>query len=261
MSRQKLFAVLGVVVFSVAVIGAGVALVGASTPSSPSDFTTSASDNPKETIHVGATGSAEAQPDKAVVRISIEHQSNDPSTARSKVSENVSNVKEALNELGIEDSAIRTEDFRISEARHRRPPTRDAEPETQYRARHRLSVEVADIEQTGDVIDAAIDSGSAEIHDVQFTLADDTRDELRNEALEDAMTNARGKADIVANSASLSITGVHSVSTNRIRIPRHRVGVQAMAAGDGGGSTDLNEGPVSVHASVSVTYNATQTFD
>lgn len=258
MSRQQLYALLGVVVFSVAIVGAGVALVGATTPSGASDFTTSASDEPKETIHVGATGSAEAQPDKAIVRISIEHQSKDPSTARSKVADNVSNVKAALNELGIEDSAIRTEDFRIFEAHHR-PPSRDAEPEVQYRARHRLLVEVADTDQTGDVIDAAIDSGSAEIHDVQFTLADETRDELRKEALQDAMANARGQADTVAGSAHLSITGVHSVSTDNIRIPHHRIGVEAMAAGDGGGSTDLNSGPVSVRASVTVTYNATQT--
>lgn len=258
MRQQKVLAMIVAVVFAAGLVGAGVAF--ADTPSNPSvdSLANGGSNNPTETITVGATGQVEAEPDKAVVRLAVEARSDDPATARTKVGENVSAVKAALAEIGIDKSAIRTEDFRISEDHRRLPRKPDVDRKTIYRASHRLTVEVDDVDQTGEVIDTAVDSGSAEIHDVRFTLADNTRSELRNGALENAMTNARAQADTIASSADLQIRGVHSVTTEDVRFPHHRVGLEAYAGGDGAGGTELSSGPVSVTASVTVTYNASQ---
>lgn len=258
MRHQKAIAMIVAIVFSAALVGAGVAFAG-DAPANPTaeSLANSADNQPTETITVGTSGKVEAEPDKAVVRLAIEARSDDPATARTRVAENVSAVKSALAEIGIDESSIRTEDFRIFEdhRRHKRGP--DTEPETTYRAHHRLTVEVEDVDQTGEVVDTAVDSGSAEIHDVRFTLADETRSELRNAALENAMANARTQADTIASSADLQIVGAHSVTTENVRIPRHRLRYEAHAGGDGAGGTDLSSGPVTVTASVTVTYNAT----
>ncbi len=258
MRHQKAIAMIVAIVVGAALVGAGVAFAGAAPTNPTAESLANGGNQPTETITVGTTGQVEAEPDKAVVRLAVEARSDDPGTARTRVGENVSAVKAALDEIGINESAIRTEDFRISEDHRRRPRKPDAEPKTTYRASHRLTVEVDDVDQTGEVIDTAVDSGSAEIHDIQFTLADDTRQELRNGALDNAMANARTQADTIANSADLQIVGVHSVTTEDIRYPRHRVGLEAYAGGDGAGGTELSSGPVSVTASVTVTYNATQ---
>ncbi|HKL29813.1 MAG TPA: SIMPL domain-containing protein, partial [Natrialbaceae archaeon] len=107
---------------------------------------------------------------------------------------------------------------------------------------------------SGDGVDTAIDSGATNVNDVRFTLSEETRRELRTKALETAMSNARQQADTIASSADLAIVGVHSASTTDVHVPTRSVTMEAAA--DGGG-TSLSSGPVTVTATVSVTYNAT----
>lgn len=254
MQRQTVFVLLGAIVLGAALLGAGVVIAGTAPTEAPS-LTDPSDQNTDRTITVGATGKAEATPDKAIVRLSVEARSTDPAEARTQVAENVTEVRDALAAAGIDEESIRTEDFRISED-HRPRSRRDDKVERVFVARHRLSVEVSDIDRVGTVIDAAVDSGSAQIHDVRFTLSDETQDELRSAALEDAMDQARSQATTVAAAEGLTITGAQSMSTQDSHIPHRRVQLAAMEAG-GDGGTDISSGPVAVTASVTVTYNAT----
>lgn len=253
MTQKTIYLTVGALILGAVLLGAGVVLAGTTANNAPA--IQEPKDSTDRTITVGATGTAEAPPDKAIVRVAVEARSTDPGTARSQVAENVTRIREELIAIGIDESNIRTEDFRISEDHYRRPPREDTD-EQRYVARHRLIVEVTDVNQVGTVIDTAVDSGSAQIHDVQFTLADETRIELRNAALEDAMSQAREQATTIAVTENLSITSVHTVSTQDIHIPRRHVEFAA-ADGGGGASTELTSGPVEVTASVTVTYNMT----
>ena len=246
-------AVLLVGVVLVAALGtAGVAMALTDGPSAQQNLQTDTTENDRS-ITVSAQGQAETQPDKAVVRIAVESVSPDATTARTQAAENVSAVKTALTELGIAEEDIRTADYRIYSDRDRRPPGEEpAEP--QFHARHTLVIDVTDVEAAGEVIDAAVDAGATDVQDVQFTLAEETRLTLRNEALTAAMDNARTQADTLATSAELEITGVHDVTTQDYRGPVVRY--ETAYAGDAAGGTDISSGPVSVTAQVTVTYNA-----
>lgn len=254
MTQKTIYLTIGALILGAVLLGAGVVLAGTHGTNAPA--IQEPKDSTDRTITVGATGTAEAPPDKAIVRVAVEARSTDPGTARSHVAENVTRIRDQLIAIGIDESNIRTEDFRISEDHHRRPPRKTTD-DPQYVARHRLVVEVTDVNQVGTVIDTAVDSGSAQIHDVQFTLADETRTELRNAALEDAMAQAREQATTIALTESLSITSVHTVSTQDIHIPRRHIRFAAGDGAEGGASTDLNSGPVEVTATVTVTYNMT----
>jgi hypothetical protein len=253
MQRQTI-AVLGIALVLLATLGsAGAVMALADGSSSPQSLQTTDSTD-RRSITVSANGQAEAQPDKAVLRLSVEATSPDATTARTQVAENVSAVKTALAELGIEEDQIRTTDYRIYRDDRRPEPGMEEQPEPVFRARHTLSIDIDDVDAVGQVIDAAVDAGATDIHNVQFTLSTETRQELRNEALTAAMDNARGQADTLAQSADLSITGVHDVSTTDYSGPVYRYET-AMAAG-GSGGTDISSGPVTVNAQVTVTYNA-----
>jgi hypothetical protein len=241
-------------VLAAAVGSAGMAMAltdGSADPAaaqSPGDSTDS------RTITVSASGSAETDPDEAVLRLAVTVTAPDATTARNQVAENVSAIKAALADLGIEESAIRTTDYRIYRDDHPRPTEKGEEVAPVYRARHTLRVEVADVDSVGQVLDAAVDAGATDIQDVQFTLAEDTRDDLRDQALTAAMERARSQADTLASSADLTVVGVSDVSTVDFDRPVVRYET-AMAAS--GGDTEISTGPVSVTAQVTVVYNAT----
>jgi uncharacterized protein YggE len=212
-------------------------------------------------IAVGAEGEAEAEPDAATIRLSIEARASDPGTARDRVAENVSKMREALGEIGVSEDAIQTTDFDVHrDHRRRRQREDEKEPEIRYQAEHDFRIDTS-VDQAGQVTDTALDNGASTVRDIRFTLTTDTQREVRRAALEDAMSNARGQAQTLAQRSNLSITGVQTVSTGGVDVqePRYdRAMDTPMPTESAGGSgTRLESGPVTVRVSVDVKYAAT----
>lgn len=247
------------VAIAVAVIAgagtAGVAMAFADQNASPAQTDSIDKPSPNSTITVSATGSESAEPDKAELRIVVEKRAADPNTARTDVAENVSSVTEALIAMGIAEEDVRTTDYRIGE----RPPTRyPAETETGEEpiayARQTLEVHLTDLDRVGETIDTAVEAGATEVQDVRFTLTEETRNELRNEALVDAMDQARTQADTLATQSDLTITGPNEITTQSDRMPIVRY--ETAAGGAVASGTEIDAGPVSVETHVTVTYEA-----
>ena len=203
-----------------------------------------------DTITVGASGQVQAEADRAVIQVGVVASGDDIETVREQLSSNASQMREALDEMGIDDSRVRTSYYDISTNRRYGP--RDSE-EPAYRAIHSFSITVEDTERVGEVIDTAVTNGAHEVDGVQFTLSADKREELKQEALSEAMDTARNEAGTIADAEDLTVTGVDRVSTTEYR-SRPYMAEQAALAGDGGGGTSIDSGPVSVSASVNVVY-------
>lgn len=216
----------------------------------------SAGDGPggSRTIEVGASGTVEAQPDRAVVRVTVTASGDDVGAVRERLAANASSMRAALKNEGVAGSDITTRYYDIG--RNERAERESEAP--QYRARHAFLVTIEEPDRAGEIIVAAIENGATEVDDVQFTITEDRRRELRQKALADAMDNARAEAGTLAEGANLTITGVHIVKTSDVNVRPHRQEV-AFAAADGGAgaATDISSGPVSVTAQVQVSYNAT----
>ena len=260
MTRSETVMLVSAVVIGAAILGAGVAVgsLGPANPDpgNPATESGSAPGDSGESITVSASGSAETEPDEAVIRVSVTAVRDDATAARQAVARNVSAIRSSLEQFGLADSQIRTVDYDLWEDRDRRPPQEGQEEKTRYRASHDLEITVIEIDTVGEVIDTTIDNGATNIRDVRFTLSKETRRTLRQEALDDAMGNARTQATTLAGSADLSLAGVHSVSTVEENRGVRPVALEA-AAGGAGGDTSIESGPVTVSASVVVTYNAT----
>ena len=205
------------------------------------------------TIDVTASGEVEAEPDQAIVRIAVEATADDASTARERLAANVSEMRSALADLGIADDAVATVQYDIREE-YRDQREKEARDPT-YRAVHAFEVTLNDLDRTGTVIDTAVENGATRVDGVRFTLADDTRRELHDEALRAAMSNARSQADTLAESGDLAVTGVHAIRSGETNYRPYYTETASMA--DSGGSTSIDTGSVSVTAQVQVTYNAT----
>lgn len=260
MTRRTIAVLLGALLLTASLAGAGVVL----------GDTGSTDTQPDSSISVAGSGSAEAEPDKAVLRVTVEATAENASAARDAVATDYEAVKSALLDLGVPEDQIRTVDYDLyrdeSRAEKRARETRTTEGShggdagesesvtVVYRASHELAVELDDVDAVGTAIDAAVDGG-AEVRGVQFTLDEETREDLREQALQNAMADARSEADTIATSADLDIAGVHSVETADRNVVRRYLERAAVAADSGG--TAVSPGPVRVTASVKVTYNAT----
>jgi len=225
--------------------------VGAATAVTPAEQT----DQPTKQIDVAASAEVSAQPDQAVLRLGVVATAEDAQTARDQVAANATALRSALTELNISADQIETAYYDIGEVRDRAEPERTSG----YRAVHALEVTLNDTDTVGDVIDAAVDNGANRVDGVSFTLSEEKRHELRQDALEKAMDRARTDADTLANSSGLQIAGASSISASDVHVTPYRVEQAMMASGGDGAvaSTTIESGPVDVSASVQVVYNAT----
>lgn len=243
---QSRTALLGAIVVAAAVLAAGIA--GAV---SPADVTNSRQSTGNETIEVAASGQVQAQADRAVIRVGIVTSADDVETVRERLSNNASSMREALVEAGIDRSQIRTARFDISSDRN---PRGEDSRQPQYRGVHAFEITINETDRAGEVIDTAVSNGANEVDGVRFTLSPEKRQDLREQALRDAMDAARGDADAVAAQSGLTVAGVDHVSTTEYS--RSPYQAEALAASADGASTSIDSGPVTVSASVTVVYDA-----
>lgn len=254
--RRRAFAALGLVLLLVvAGCSAGPESSGAS-PSTATDRTPATDSD--STIRVAGSGSADADPNQAVVRVAVVAVGPDAATARRRLAENASRMRAALDDIGVGDGRITTTRYDIYQDR-RRPPEEGAEPPVQYRAVHDFEITVTDPDRVGEVIDTAVHNGATEIDDVSFTLSTDRRRELERRARSAAMADARATARALAADANLTVTGVRVIRTASSGAPRPAdAGATRTATpvATPAAPSDLESGPVTVTTRVQVVYEA-----
>lgn len=234
------------------VIAALLLLAGCSAP-----LQTTGSDAAAEsqrTISTSGSGEVSADADRAIVTVAVTARADSAEAARESVAANASTMREALREAGVDDDSVTTAAYRVR-------GISDVERKTEqreivgYEAVHVFRIDTTP-DAAGTVVDTAVGNGASEVRHVQFTLTDETRTELREEALERAMSDARADADVIASSADLTVTGVKSASTGGGHAPVYEV--RATAADSGGAPTQFDAGSVTVSATVDVTYTAVE---
>jgi uncharacterized protein YggE len=241
---------LPVLVVVVAILGA--ALAGAALVTAASDDPT-AHDPANRAITVDATGEADAPPDQAVVRVAATAEGDNASAVRDALAADAETLRAELAAAGVNESAYETTEYRIHEQRHPREEERKGPA---YRGVHAFKVTLDDPARAGDVIDAAT-AANAEVDAVRFTLSEDTRTDLREDAIDNAMADARTQADAIAANGGLQVTNVATVDASQQHYrPVRYEGAVAAASADGA-DTQLDTGQVSVSYQVRVSYNAT----
>lgn len=234
-------------------VGAGLAPAEVTAPDAQSNET--AQDDTNETstatISVTATGEADADPDAAIVFLSVSATADSPDAAAQQAANNTSRLRTALTNASVDEDAVRTTDYNLYE-RDRRDPDNDT---GRYVAEQGIAVSINDTDRAGDVVDLAVGNGATSVRSVQFTLSEETRSELRNRALSNAVQSARSQADAIAGSADLRIVGVRSVSTVEPTFGPFEAADRGAVQEDA--ATRIDTGPLTVTATVEVTYNAT----
>lgn len=205
-------------------------------------------------IEVTAAGEATAAPDRATLRVGVTATGSDAEAVRDELDAGDEELRAALTEWGLDADAIRTEQYDVRESYE----TRDDPNRTRYEGVHQYEIELDDVDAVGEVIDVAVDAGADQVQRIQFGLTEETKREVREEAIANAMSNADADAAALANASDLEVSGVYEVSTTQARSDPYVAERNAAAAsGDAGGaSTAVESGDVSVRVSVNVVYEA-----
>ena len=209
----------------------------------------------QRTISTTGSGEGSTEADRAVVTVAVTARADSAEAARSAVAANATEMRDALREAGVDDDAVTTAAYRVRAVSE--PVRKSGEREISgYEAVHVYRIETTP-DAAGTVVDTAVGNGATEVHRVSFTLSDESRAELREEALDRAMSSARADAETIASAAGLTVTGVQSASTSGGYAPAYEV---RETAADSGGSvpTQFEGGSVTVTANVDVTFTAAE---
>ena len=186
-------------------VAAGVvlgALVALQLPSSAQTTTTSTPS--QRSVTVTGTATIKAAPDEAVVSLGVQTQAN---TAQGALTENAVRMTAVLNALadeGIDKSDIATSYVSLY-------PTygQNGQEVTGYQASNQIDVTVRDLSKVGRVIDAAVGAGANLTNGITFQLSD--QNQGVNQALADAVKNARDKAETLAAAGNASLGDVVTI--------------------------------------------------
>lgn len=161
------------------------------------------------TITVVGEGKVTIKPDIARANIGVEVMRKSVKEASDVNKAALESVLEALKQNGIAEKDIQTSGFSIYAERFG-PEGPLPEDQTNYRVSNNVSVVIRDLEKVGAILDAAIEAGANNIYGIEFGL--DNTEAAQAEARKEAVTNARAKAEELAELNGVTVGMVVSVS-------------------------------------------------
>ena len=207
-----------------------------------------------KTISLSGSGVATAQADQAVVNLGVETKSMTAEEAIRENAELMTEVIDAIKTLGVDEDDIMTTSYNVYAQYDWKEEGREF---TGYMVTNLVRVTVRDLEIVGDVIDAAAANGANSINGIQFSLSDAKREELKTNAYIAAITDAQDKADLIAKTLELTITGVQSVTESSytpVRSYDYGIAETSMDGAMVPSPTPITSGDLSVTVNVHIVY-------
>jgi uncharacterized protein YggE len=206
-----------------------------------------------KTISVTGAGSASDQADQAKVNLGVQVTSEFANDAISENAESMSAVIAAIKALDVDDEDIVTTTYSVYPQYDWTETGREFKG---YTVTNLVQVTVKDRDIVGDVIDKAAEAGANQINGIGFELSDAKREDLKTKAYIAALTDARDKADVIAETLGLTITGVQKVTEYSYSPVRSYEYVEEASSMDGAirASTPILSGDLSVSVSVHIVF-------
>lgn len=213
--------------------------------------------NQQSGIWVTGTGEMTVVPDIANLVLGISAQEATVAEAQEQANNAMEAVMNALDDNGIADSDIQTEYFNIY------PVTRwdDEKMEEQiigYRVTNMLSVKIRDVDNTGTIIDNVVAAGGdlIKVNSISFSIDDPSV--YYAEIREEAMADAKEKAEQLADLADVTLGKPSHVSENSytpgVVYPRASYDFEESMSGAAINTTEISPGEMDISITIDVIY-------
>lgn len=207
--------------------------------------------NAADTITMSGYAEEKVVPDTAALSIGVVVQADTAKDASDQNAALMSAVVAELKALGLEDREMQTSYVSVY-------PVYNYDKEqtiTGYSASNSVQVTTTKIGNLSQIIDRSTAAGANQIGSISFSVSDDRQEQLREDLMKQAVDDASSKANGLATSLGLKVTGVQtaSISDGNSRV-YYTAAETAMDAAAGSVSTPIEPGESTVSMSVQVTY-------
>ena len=214
-------------------------------------FTYAGDEAQAKTISLAGSGSASAQADQASISMGVEVTDESAADAISENAAKMAAVIEAVEALGVSEDDIYTSQYSVY-AQY--DWTESGRVFRGYTVTNMVRVTVKNLDDVGLIIDAAGAAGANRMDSISFELSDAKREELKMNAYVVALEDAQAKADLIAETLGLTITGVQSVSESSYVPARTYQSVAEADYAMGSAPTPILSGELTVAVSVYIVY-------
>ncbi|NLK21673.1 MAG: SIMPL domain-containing protein [Epulopiscium sp.] len=168
--------------------------------------------NKTNTITATGEGVVKVKPDIANITMGVRIENKDARTAQTKNAEKMDQVIAALKKMGIADKDIQTSNYSIY-------PQYDWEAKggskiIGYTVENTIKITVRDITKVGDVLDIGVEEGANVSSGIQLSIAD--TEKYYQEALKQAVNNAKGKATAIGEAIGVTIKIPSSITEQSV---------------------------------------------
>ena len=180
------------------------------------------SDISERMISVTGTATTSVEPDLLVITFGVETQEITAKDALDSNSQTMNNIIGAIKLTKIAEDDISTSRFNIYPVYegYEDPITKRWKQElTGYQVTNTITVETTKLDLAADIIDRAVTSGANRVDTVSFTLSPEKHLQLKDELIEQAILNAKIKAENALTPLDYSITGVKAISLSEFGMP------------------------------------------
>jgi uncharacterized protein YggE len=159
----------------------------------------------RPSIRVTGEAIIKARPDQAQINVGVVTQAPNAQNAATRNAQQLDAVLAELRQALGAGAEIKTISYSLTP--NYRYPREGGEPTlTGYTATNVVEVTLNDLAQVGQVIDLATKSGANQVQRLQFTLKDEQT--VRAQALREAVTKARAKAEVIASALGAKVVRV-----------------------------------------------------
>ena len=208
----------------------------------------------KKYITVQGTGAVTLKPDMVSLKFHVKTTDWNVNKAAEKNAVKTTNVLNSLKELGIADEDVSTYDYRISQDNSKEYPG-------QYTVQNIIVVNVRNVDNVGNVIDAAVknNTGANGISSFKYLVTDKTTALRQARTL--AVQNAQDAASLLAGASGCKIGDVVDLRedyTSSDSYGNDRMYKAVAMESDSNVATPIAEGNVTVTSNITVKYELTK---
>jgi hypothetical protein len=202
------------------------------------------------TLTVSGLGEASGRPDMAILSIGVETRA---PTAAEALKQNAAKMRATLDRLkkrGVAEKDMQTQNLSVNAVYDYE--TRPGSPRiVGYQAANMLAVKLRDLDKAGAIVDEAVGDGANSLGGFSLTFADP--DPVMNRARADAIADARGKAELYAKAAGVSLGPILQITDSIFFTPPPVPYMERAMAADAK-ATPVVPGETTLSANVTLVY-------
>jgi len=248
MNKKFLYGAIGTILMLCLIIGTNVASGQIESAQSVE------ANNTENILTVTGVGKVNVKPDVAYIEMGVTTMDKDAQKAQESNKTTMNKVVAKLKSMGIEEKDIQTSTYNIYPEYSYQDNKQILEG---YRVENIVRVTVRNIDKVGDILDAAAKEGINRSYGISFSVLD--TDGVYKQALQKAIDNAKGKAEVMAKQAGVVLKkpiAIHEGSTPQTLYNYTRTGVifDEKAAVAQAAGVPISSGQLEIQANVTIVY-------